>query len=92
MDPEQSIKNRLALEPYKLATTRYIRSAMARKGIKYNELAVSLAQKGVVMTPANLRSKVSKGMLAADLLVAIIEVLDIKDDTIQQIIKLVHEA
>jgi hypothetical protein len=92
MDPEQSIKKRLALEPYKLATTRYIRSAMARKGTKYNELAASLAQMGIVMTPANLRSKISKGMLAADLLAAIIDVLDTKDNSIQEIIKLVKDA
>jgi hypothetical protein len=92
MDPEQSIKNRLALEPYKLATTRYLRATMARKGIKYNELATSLTQRGIVMTPANLRSKVSKGMLAADLLAAIVDVLDVKDDSIQEIIKLVSDA
>jgi hypothetical protein len=92
MDPEQSIKNRLALEPYKLATTRYLRSTMALKGIKYNELSESLAQRGIEMTPANLRSKVSKGMLAADLLAAIVDVLEVKDNPIQEIIKLVSDA
>lgn len=92
MDPEQSIKNRLALEPYKLATTRYIRSSMALKGFKYNELAAALAQKGIVMTPANLRSKVSKGMFAADLLAAIVDALDVSDNSIQEIIKLVKDA
>ena len=92
MNPEQSINNRLALEPYKLATTRYIRSTMARKGIKYNELTESLSQKGIVMTPANLRSKVSKGMLASDLLAAIVDVLDVKDNSIQEIIKLVSDV
>ena len=92
MNPEQSIKNRLALEPYKLATTRYIRSAMARKGFKYNELSAALEKKGIVMTPANLRSKVSKGMFAADLLAAIVDALEVDDNAIQEIIKLVNDA
>ena len=90
MEPEQSIKNRRALAPYKQATTRYIRAAMVLRGIRYNELAESLAKKGVEMTPENLRSKVSKGMFSSDLLVAIIEVLGIEEDAMREILKLVH--
>ncbi|MFT5172156.1 MAG: hypothetical protein ACI8W7_000320 [Gammaproteobacteria bacterium] len=90
MEPEQSIKNRLSLAPYKQATTRYIRAAMALHGVRYNELAENLANKGIVMTPENLRSKVSKGMFSSDLLAAIIDVLGVEEDAMREILKLVH--
>ena len=91
MEPEQSIKNRRALAPYKQAITRYIRAAMVLKGLKYNELAEHLADKGVVMTPENLRSKVSKGMFSSDLLAVIIDVLGVEKVAMREIIKLVHD-
>ena len=91
MKPEQSVKNRHALAPYKQAITRYIRAAMVLKGLKYNELAENLANKGVVMTPENLRSKVSKGMFSSDLLAAIIDVLGVEEDAMREVIKLVHD-
>jgi hypothetical protein len=90
MEPEQSIKNRRALAAYKQAITRYIRAAMVLQGLKYNELAAALAIKGVVMTPENLRSKVSKGMFSSDLLAAIIDVLGVEQDAMREILKLVH--
>ena len=90
MEPEQSIKNRRALAPYKQATTRYIRAAMVLHGVRYNELAESLAKNGIVMTPENLRSKVSKGMFSSDLLAAIIDVLGVEEDAMREILKLVH--
>ena len=90
MDPEQSIKNRHALVPYKLAIARYIRAAMILKGVKYNELAESLGQKGIGVTPENLRSKVSKGMFSSDVLAAIIDVLGVEEDAMREILKLVR--
>ncbi len=86
MNQDQSIKNRQALAPYKQAISRYIRSAMALKGTKYNELTTELAKKGVIMTPENLRSKVSKGMFSADLFAAIIDALQVKEEAMSQIL------
>ena len=91
MDQNQSVKNRQAMTPYKQAIARYIRSAMMLKGLKYNDLTERLAENGVVMTPENLRSKVSKGMFSADLFVAIIEVLEVKDSALSEILKQLEE-
>ena len=91
MDQNQSVKNRQAMTPYKQAIARYIRSAMMLKGLKYNDLTDRLAEKGVQMTPENLRSKVSKGMFSADLFVAIVEVLKVEDSALAEILKQLEE-
>ena len=90
MKPEQSLTNRTALAPYKQATTRFIRAAMVLQQVKYSDLAENLAKQGIVMTPENLRSKVSKGMFSSDLLVAIIDVLGVEKDAMREILNLVH--
>ena len=90
MEPEQSINNRRSLAPYKQAITRYIRAAMVLKGLKYSALADRLTHKGVVITPENLRSKVSKGMFSSDLLAAIVDVLGLEEDAMREILKLVR--
>lgn len=87
MDQTQSVNNRKAMTPYKQAIARYIRSAMMLKGLKYNDLAEKLEQVGTVMTPENLRSKVSKGMFSADLFVAIVQVLEVEDVALAEIMK-----
>ena len=87
MKPDQSIQNRNALASYKLAISRYIRSVMMLKGVKYNDLTEGLSQKGIVMTTENLRSKISKGIFSADLLTAIIHVLGAEEDAMREIIK-----
>jgi len=92
MDQDQSVKNRQSLAPYKQAITRYIRSAMVLNGMKYNELADALATRGIVMTSDNLRSKVSKGMFSADLLAAIIDVLNVEQDAMAEIMKQVRNG
>ena len=86
MEPEQSINNRRSLAPYKQAITRYIRAAMVLKGLKYSALADRLTHKGVVITPENLRSKVSKGMFSSDLLAAIVDVLGVEEDAMREIL------
>ena len=91
MDQNQSVKNRQAMTPYKQAIARYIRSAMMLKGLKYNDLAEKLEANGLIMTPENLRSKVSKGMFSADLFVAIIQVLQVQESALTEILKQLDE-
>ena len=86
---DQSVRNKAALSPYKVAVSRYIRSAMALKSKRYDDLVYELGQKGVQLTADNLRSKVSKGMFSADLLAAIIDVLEVEDVALIEILKLV---
>ena len=92
MDQSQSIRNRQVLAPYKKAITRYIRSAMALKGYKYEDLCHVLAERGIVLTPENLRSKTHKGMFSGDLLVAIIDALELEAEAIPEIVKQVRDA
>ncbi|MCV2403184.1 DUF6471 domain-containing protein [Marinomonas sp. C2222] len=87
MNQDQSIKNRHSLSPYKLAITRYIRSSLALKGLKYDDLCELLQRKGITMTPENLRSKTHKGMFSADLFTAIIDVLELEEDALKTILK-----
>ncbi len=92
MNQDQSIKNRQSLSPYKLAITRYIRSSLALKGLKYDDLSDALNEKGISMTPENLRSKTHKGMFSADLFAAIIEVLELEEDALREILKQTHNV
>lgn len=91
MDQKQSLENHRALSPYKLAIARYVRAAMALKGVRYNDLASALADKGIAVTPENLRSKVSKCMFSADLLVAILDVLDADEKALPDILRQTRE-
>lgn len=87
MNPDQSVKNKQSLAPYKLAITRYIRASLALKGLKYEDLCEALNKKGIVMTPENLRSKTHKGMFSADLFAAIIDVLGLEQNALCEILK-----
>lgn len=92
MDPKQSVENHRALTPYKQAIARYVRASMALKNVRYNDLAGALAERGITVTPENLRSKVSKCMFSADLFVAIIDVLGVEDTAMPDILKQAREA
>lgn len=92
MKQDHSIKNTLALNPYKKAISRYIRSAMVLKNKRYEDLVGDLAEKGIHITSDNLRSKVSKGMFSADLFVAIIESLKVETVALEDILKLTGET
>ncbi len=92
MNQDQSVKNRQAQAPVKQAITRYIRSALALKGMKYDDLSEALADRGIVMTAENLRSKTHKGMFSADLFITIIDVMELEEDALQSILKQVRNA
>lgn len=91
MNHKQSLENHRALGPYKQAIARYVRAAMALKGVRYNDLASALEDKGIAVTPENLRSKVSKCMFSADLLVAILDVLDADEKALPDILRQTRE-
>ena len=75
---------------WRMVVQRLIKSEMTLKGIKYQELSDKLAEIGVSQTADNLRNKVNKGILGADLLVQLMFVMDVKKverDRIKEIIK-----
>lgn len=55
---------------------RLLKSDMSRRGVKYQDLSDRLASIGVNQSADNLRNKVNKGILGADLLLQIMYVLN----------------
>jgi hypothetical protein len=57
---------------------RLLKTELSKKGIKYQDLSDKLSAVGVDQSADNLRNKINKGILGADLLLQIIFVLNIK--------------
>ncbi|QCZ92954.1 DUF6471 domain-containing protein [Salinimonas iocasae] len=57
---------------------RLIKSQMSIRGVKYQMLSDRLAGIGIIQSADNLRNKVNKGIMGADLLLAILMVLNAK--------------
>lgn len=57
---------------------RLLKTELSKKGIKYQDLSDKLRDVGVEQSADNLRNKINKGILGADLLLQIIFVLNIK--------------
>ncbi len=66
--------------PQWAATVRsLIRSEMQKKGVDYATLSLQLSAIGTQQTPDNLRQKVSRGILGAQLLLQILYVLKVRN-------------
>ena len=89
MNPEQSIQNKSSLAVYRNALSRYIRSTMVLKELKYDDLVSDLDAKGVYLTAENLRSKVSKGMFSADLLLLLFATMQVSESACEEVLKIV---
>ena len=57
---------------------RLLKAEMSRRGVKYQDLSVRLNHIGVNQSADNLRNKVNKGILGADLLLQIMYVLNMR--------------
>lgn len=69
-------------EQFPLLLKRLIRSLMARQGLTYGELSRQLYQQfGVTQLDNNLRSKVNKGKLSADLFIQILILCEARLDS-----------
>lgn len=64
-----------AQSQWRMVVQRIVRSEMSLRGVKYQGLSDKLAEIGVTQTADNLRNKVNKGILGADLLLQILFVL-----------------
>jgi hypothetical protein len=72
MDINTSVKNKEALMPFSIAASRYVQGLMAQHGISYATLKLRLEGLGVDYSESNLRNKVTKFMLRADLFFMIV--------------------
>lgn len=66
----------LAKNDWRKAVTRIVRSEMSVRGVKYQGLSERLAAIGIEQSADNLRNKVNKGIMGADLLLQILYVLN----------------
>jgi hypothetical protein len=57
---------------------RVLKTELSKKGVKYQDLSDKLKTVGVEQSADNLRNKINKGILGADLLLQIMFVLNIK--------------
>ncbi|TRY29543.1 DUF6471 domain-containing protein [Aliiglaciecola sp. M165] len=57
---------------------RIIKAEMSKRGVKYQDLSERLAKVDVNQSADNLRNKVNKGILGADLLLQIMVVLNMR--------------
>lgn len=57
---------------------RLLKAEMSKRGVKYQDLSERLSSIGVNQSADNLRNKVNKGILGADLLLQIIYVLKVR--------------
>ncbi|MEM5527637.1 DUF6471 domain-containing protein [Gammaproteobacteria bacterium AS21] len=63
---------------YRELISRLIKSEMSKRKIRYEDLSVLLADLGTVQTSANLRNKINRGIMGADLFIQLIIVLNVK--------------
>lgn len=69
--------------------SRLIKSEMSKRALKYDELSKRLAEQGTEQTAANLRNKINRGILGADLFLQIILAMDVNSidrDTLREIL------
>ena len=64
-----------AKNAWRQTVARLVKSEMSVRGVKYQALSQRLADIGIEQSADNLRNKVNKGIMGADLLVQILYVL-----------------
>ncbi|ALS99358.1 DUF6471 domain-containing protein [Lacimicrobium alkaliphilum] len=70
---------------------RLIKAQMSRRGVKYQDLSERLARIGIDQSADNLRNKVNKGILGADLLLQIMFVLNARPIEREEILDIFKE-
>ncbi|GGW86714.1 hypothetical protein GCM10007391_20530 [Alteromonas halophila] len=74
---------------------RLVKSEMSVRGVKYQALSTRLSEIGVEQSADNLRNKVNKGIMGADLLLQILMVLRARPVTVemmQEILADLHDG
>lgn len=73
------------------AVQRLLKTEMSRHDVRYQELSERLAAVGVEQSADNLRNKINKGILGADLLLQIVSVLNVKTISMVDIAELIDD-
>jgi hypothetical protein len=70
---------------------RLLKAEMSRRGVKYQDLSQRLISIGVNQSADNLRNKVNKGIMGADLLLQIMYVLNMRRIEREDIVDIFHD-
>ncbi|WP_189406140.1 DUF6471 domain-containing protein [Alteromonas halophila] len=85
----------VAKEGWRQVVQRLVKSEMSVRGVKYQALSTRLSEIGVEQSADNLRNKVNKGIMGADLLLQILMVLRARPVTVemmQEILADLHDG
>jgi len=58
--------------------SRIIKTEMAKKNLKYEDLSRLLAAQGTLQSGANLRNKINRGIMGAELFLQLLLVMNVK--------------
>jgi hypothetical protein len=58
--------------------SRVVKSEMSKRKLKYEDLSQMLEKTGTIQTSANLRNKINRGIMGAELFIQILIALDLK--------------
>ena len=71
------MQNTHSASDWRALVSRLIRSEMTKRNIKYEELSQKLEAQGTRQSASNLRNKINRGILGADLFIQIIVVMNV---------------
>lgn len=71
--------------------SRLLKSEMSKRKLKYEDLSRALAEQGCVQTADNLRNKINRGILGADLFIQLLLVLNVKSLERQTLLDIVED-
>lgn len=71
--------------------SRLLKSEMSKRKLKYEDISRALAEEGVIQTADNLRNKINRGILGADLLVQLLVVLNVKSVERQTLVEIMED-
>ncbi|MCJ8338186.1 MAG: DUF6471 domain-containing protein [Pseudomonadales bacterium] len=74
---------------YRELISRIIKSEMSKRKIRYEDLSQLLAAHGTVQSSANLRNKINRGIMGADLFIQLFLVLNVKQLDRESILEIV---
>ncbi|WP_166423978.1 DUF6471 domain-containing protein [Paraglaciecola sp. 20A4] len=78
VDGQTAKQNNSASADWRQVVQRLVKAEMSKRGVKYQDLSERLVTIGVNQSADNLRNKVNKGILGADLLLQIMYVLNMR--------------
>lgn len=70
---------------WRTVLTRMIRSEMVKRGITYADLSARLQRLDIKQSEANLRNKISKGIMGADLLLQILVAMEASEIRVRDV-------